>query len=548
MIVELLLLQLAGYVALLLWGTHLVRSGLERAYGRQLRNLLRAGLSNRWSAFAAGLGVTTILQSSTATALMSASFMAAGFIALTPALAVTLGANVGTTLIVQILTFDVSAVAPVLVLAGFACFKLGKRTRLRDSGRAVIGIGTILLALHLVVVTLEPVEKAALLRDLLAAASGAPFLCVAVAALMTWAAYSSVATVLLTMALAVQHTVPVETALALVLGANLGTVLPQYFAAGENVDAKRLALGNLIMRGSLCLAAAPFLPAIAHALHLLDIDPGRDVANFHTLFNLAVAILFIGLLDPLAALCTRAIARKPAAPDPARTIYLQRGAIDAPGVALADAARETLRIADLIGAMLSDFMTALKRDDRKLLSRISRADDTVDALYGSIKLYLAEMGRSDALDARAAERCADVLSFATNLEHAGDILEKSLREIAAKKIRRGLNFSDEGFAEIAAMHARLIEALKLATAVFVSGDLGAARALVVEKEHMRALERQASENHFRRLREGRRESIETSALHCDIARDLKRIAAHIAAIALPPLERSGALRQSRLIA
>ncbi len=546
MFVEFLLLQLAGYVALLLWGTHMVHSGIVRAYGRRLRSTLHAGLSNRWRAFAAGLGITAILQSSTATVLMSASFLAAGFIALTPALAVTLGANVGTTLIVQVLTFDVSAIAPILVLVGFVCFKVARRTRARDIGRAAMGVGLILLALHLVVATLEPVERATLLRDLFAAAAETPLICIGIAALLTWAAYSSVAIVLLTMALAVQHVVPPAAALALVLGANLGNVIPQYLAAVGNADARRLALGNLLMRGTVCLAIAPNLPAIADLLIRIESDPARQVADFHTFFNLAVAVVFIWLLDPLAKLCVRLIPNKPAPVDPKKPVYLDRSALNAPNLALADAARETLRLVDLVEEMLTDFIRALKRDDRKILAGISRADDKVDALFGSIKLYLAEMGRAGDLNDRDAARCADILNFATNLEHAGDILEKSLREIAAKKIRRGLSFSAEGFAEIADMHARLIAALKLATAVFVTGDAKAARDLILEKERMRALERAANENHFRRLREGRQDSIETSALHCDIARDLKRIAAHIAAIAQTPLERSGALLQSRL--
>lgn len=547
MSIEFILLQLAGYVALLLWGTHMVSSGIVRAYGSQLRGLLRNGLANRWRAFAAGLGITAILQSSTATAFMSASFLATGLIALEPALAVTLGANVGTTLIVQILAFDVSMVAPVIVLAGFACFKLAHRTRLRDLGRAGMGIGLILLALHLIVTTLEPVEQARTLRDLLAAAADAPMLSVTAAALLTWAAYSSVATVLLTMALAAQNVVPPACAMALVLGANLGNVIPQYLAAGTNDDARRLALGNLVMRGTVCLAALPFLPVLSAQFTSFEPDPARLVADFHTVFNAAVAAVFIGVLNPLAALCARAIASKPAAVEPGTPVYLDRNAIGVPNVALADATRETLRLVDLIDSMLADFLTALRDNDRKVLTRISRFDDTVDTLYRSIKLYLAEMARVDRLDAREAERCAEILAFATNLEHSGDILEKSLREIAAKKIRRGLSFSAEGFGEITDMHERLVAALRLSAAVFVSSDLNAARQLVKEKERMRHLERAATENHFRRLRDGRQDSVETSALHCDIARDLKRIAAHVAAIALVPLERNGKLLQSRLV-
>ncbi|HWB44851.1 MAG TPA: Na/Pi symporter, partial [Hyphomicrobiaceae bacterium] len=220
------LLHLAGYVALLLWGMHMVHTGIVRAYGGNLRQVLATALRSRWTALLAGTGITALLQSSTALALMSTSFIADGYIGLVPALAVTLGANVGTTLIVQLLTFDIFAIAPVFVLAGVIAFKQGSKTRTHDLGRVAIGVGLILLALHLIVVTIRPVEQAAALRELFGLLSHDPVVDIAIAALLTWAAYSSVAIVLLVMTLASEHIVSGPAALALVLGANLGNIIP----------------------------------------------------------------------------------------------------------------------------------------------------------------------------------------------------------------------------------------------------------------------------------------------------------------------------------
>jgi phosphate:Na+ symporter len=543
----LILLQIAGYVALLLWGLHMVHSGIVRAFGGNLRQMLAVGLETRWKAFVAGMGITALLQSSTATALMSTSFIAAGFMTLVPALAVTLGANVGTTLIVQVLTFNISAVAPVFVLGGLVAFNRGGRTRTRDLGRVAIGIGLILLALHLVVVTIEPVEKAAALRELFAMLSGDPVIDVAIAALLTWAAYSSVAVVVLVMTLAAQHIVPIAAALALVLGANLGNVIPQYLAAGTNAEARRLAVGNLIVRGAGCLAAIPLLPWLVQAAGLLEASPARQVANFHTLFNLALAVIFIGLLDPLARICTRFVPSQPAATDPGKPHYISAAALGTPGIALADAAREVLRMVDIVNAMLRMFLDALQNDDRKVLAKLAAMDDTLDRLHNAVKLHLTAISRDDGLTEADARRCSDILAFAINLEHAGDILDKSLREIAAKKIKQRLSFSPEGLGEIADMHGSLLADLQLATSVFMMGDMRAARSLLAEKDRMRDLEQAAMDNHLRRLREGRQQSIETSSLHIDIVRDLKRIAAHIASVAYPILEQSGALRRTRML-
>src|SRR5262245_14214425 len=304
MSVTFILLHLAGFVALLLWGMHMVHTGIVRAFGGNLRQLLASGLNNRFKAFLAGMGLTAVLQSSTTTALMATSFVAAGFITLIPALAVTLGANVGTTLIVQVLTFDVAALAPIFVLVGLIAFNRGGKTRTRDLGRVAIGIGLILLALHLIITTIEPVEKAQALRALFVLLASDPLIDVALAALLTWAAYSSVAVVLLVMTLAAQQIVAPAAALALVLGANIGNVIPQYLAAGTSAEARRLALGNLIVRGLGCLAAIPLLPWLTHVMASLEAAPARQVADFHSLFNLVLAAIFMPLLDPLAKLCT----------------------------------------------------------------------------------------------------------------------------------------------------------------------------------------------------------------------------------------------------
>jgi phosphate:Na+ symporter len=543
----LILLHLAGYVALLLWGMHMVHTGIVRAFGGQLRQALAIGLKSRWKAFLAGLGITAVLQSSTATALMSTSFIAGGFMTLVTALAVTLGANVGTTLIVQVLTFNVAAIAPVFVLAGVIAFNRGGKTRTRDLGRVSIGIGLILLALHLIIATIQPVEKAAALRALFAMLSGDPIIDIAIAAVLTWAAYSSVAVVLLIMTLAAQQIIPGEAALAFVLGANLGNVIPQYLAAGTNVAARQLALGNLIVRAAGCLVAIPLLPWLTGAMAALEASPARQVADFHTLFNLALAVVFIGLLDPLARLCTQLMPAAPSSNDPGRPQYIKPAAGGALSLALADAAREVLRMIDIVESMLRTFLEALQNDDRKLLAKLPPMDDALDRLHSAVKLHLTAISRREGLDSTDSKRCADILAFTINLEHIGDILDRSLRGMAAKKIKLGLSFSPEGLQEIADMHQHLLDNLHLATSVFMMGDLHAARTLLAEKDRMRDLEQAATANHLRRLREGLPQSIETSTLHLDIARDLKRIAAHIASVAYPILEQGGALRRSRLL-
>ena len=219
------LIDLAGSIALLLWGVHMVQSGIQRAFGPHLRRFLGRTLRDRLPAFLAGLGVTAVLQSSTATGLMVASFAAGGLVDLVPALAVMLGANVGTTLIVQLLSFDIGRVAPLFVLVGVVLFRRSFASRTRDLGRVAIGLGLMLFALQQLLALLTPYEDVPSLRLLMGAIATQPVIDVIIAAAMTWAAHSSVATVLLTMSLAAQGVVPPHAAFALVLGANLGSAL-----------------------------------------------------------------------------------------------------------------------------------------------------------------------------------------------------------------------------------------------------------------------------------------------------------------------------------
>jgi len=544
---SMILLDVMGGVALLLWGLHMVHSGIVRAFGSDLRRLLGTALGNRVSAFFAGVLVTAILQSSTATALMTTSFAASGLLALVPALALMLGANVGTTLIVQVLSFDVTWVAPILITIGVVAFKRGRETRTRDLGRVSIGLGLILLALHILLETLAPAESAPAVRSLLSALTGEPVLNVLLAAALTWLAHSSVATVLLVMSLSYAHFVTPVAALALVVGANLGSAINPLIegSRGGGRASQRLPLGNLINRLVGVALVLPFLHPIANLFARFDPDPARQVADFHTAFNVALALLFILPLDGLAWLLARFFPDEKKPVDPMAPRYLDETAIDTPAVALACAARETLHMGDIVETMLQQTITAMMNDDRKLVAEISRLDDAVDRLDEAIKLYVTKVTR-ESLDDQNGRRAMEIISFAINLEHIGDIIDKNLMELAAKKIKRKLQFSKEGAAELEAFHKRVVDNLKLAFSVFISGDMKMARRLLEEKAQLRDAELAAAENHLARLREGRPESIETSSLHLDVLRDLKRIHSHICSVAYPVLETTGELRPSRL--
>jgi phosphate:Na+ symporter len=539
---SIVLLDLMGGVALLLWGLHMVHSGILRAFGSDLRVLLARALKNRFAAFAAGIGLTALLQSSTATALITSSFTAEGLVSLVPALAIMLGANVGTTLIVQVLSFNIAAAAPILFIIGLVAFRGGARSRIKDIGRVCIGLGLMLLALHILLDTLAPAENAPGVRVFMNAITGDPVLCIVIGAVVTWAVHSSVATVLLIMSLAYAHFVTPYAALALVLGANLGSAINPVFegARRDNPASYRLPVGNLVNRVVGILLVAPLLRPITEALQAWQPDLAKATAEFHIAFNVATAVIFIGLLDPMAKMLKRLLPNRALEADPSRPRYLDESALETPSLALADAARETLRMGDLVEVMLRKVMAAIMTNDRALVDEVSRMDNTVDGLDEAIKLYLTKLTRGS-LDEREGHRAMEIISFAINLEHIGDIIDKNLSELATKKIKRRFQFSSEGAEELSAFHKRTMDSLRIAFGVFMSGDVGEARKLLAEKASLRNAELAATERHLDRLREGRPETIETTSLHLDVLRDLRRIHSHICSVAYPVLDAAGEL-------
>ena len=541
------LLKLAGSVALLLWGVHMVQSGVQRAFGAKLRGFLGRALSNRFRAFLAGIGVTAALQSRTATGLYGTGFAAGGLVDLVPALAVMLGANVGTTLIVQLLSFNVAEVAPALLLIGLLMFRRASAGP-RDFGRVLIGLGLMLMALHQFVDLLTRYEDVPSLRLLLGAISTQPVLDVVLAAGLTWAAHSSVAVVLVVMSFASKGTVPPDAALALVLGANLGTAINPVLegATGDDPAARRLPVGNLINRVIGVAVALTVLSPVGRLLVVIEPDNARAVADFHTAFNLAVAVIFLPLLKPYAAILRRVLPVRVNQADPGQPMYLDRAALETPVIALGGAAREALRLADVLEAMLAGLRDAFAKGDRRQISGTKRLDDVLDKLTTAIRTYITALD-PDALSEADHRRVREVLAFATNIEHAGDLVEKNLLGIATKKLKRGVNFSSEGQAEILAMTDRLLANLRIAASLFMSSDERAARLLASEKEIFRRLETEATDSHFERLRAGRIDTTETSTLHLDALRDLKNVNAHlVAAAAYPVLESKGGLLPSRL--
>lgn len=541
------LLNLLAGIALLVWGTYLVRSSVLRVYGAQLRRFLTQNANNRFVALACGLAVTGLLQSSTATALLTTSFTGSGFIATHSALAIMLGADVGTALAALFLSRDLSAVSSLLIFVGVIVFLSRQRTHAEHIGRAMIGLGLMMLALKLVVAATKPLTQNAGAQALFSSLSGDPLLDVVFAAVFAVVAYSSLAVVLLTSALVASQVIGLDSAFPLVLGANIGSgVLAVLMTMKAKPDVRRVPLGNLIFKLAGVALVLPFIKPLIEWISTHGVSLPLSVVLFHLSFNIALALVGIACVKLVAALTESLIpAQSNAIDNASQPKYLDQQTLSTPSLALANASREALRVGDYVNEMLAALGRLIKEQDRSAAEYIRQLDDTVDSLYKAIKLYLTQVSRSPMTEPES-RRWTDIISFTINLEQVGDIIEKCANDVVEKNLDRQRSFSPAGLSELMDLHDRLRTNLGLAMNVFLNNDVQDAQRLVAEKVKFRELEMQNYEKHLARLAEQTVQSLETSSLHLDLMRDLKRINSHFCSVAYPILESAGVLSESRL--
>ena len=530
------LLHLLSAVSLLVWGTHIVRTGIMRVFGANLRRVLSNSVEKKPLAFVAGIGVTALVQSSNATALLVTSFVSQGLVALSPALVIILGADVGTALMARVLTFDLSWLSPLLIFVGVSFFLSRKQTRAGQMGRVGIGLGLILLALELIVSAATPITQASGVKVLFSSLTGDVILDALTGAVFAIVSYSSLAAVLLTATLAATGVISLKVALCLVIGANLGSgLLAMINASKQNAAGRRVALGSVLFKLIGCVIVLPFIGPLSQQLARLGIPDEELVIYFHMFYNLIRCLAMVPLSGPMARVCELMIADVPEDDPRLRPRHLDVSALDTPALALANAARETLRMGDVVEHMLilnHEVMHGKLAQDRE----VRRLDDDVDVLYTAIKLYLAQIHKED-LGEDDSRRWAEIIEMAMNLEQAGDIIERMTADIAAKSHAARRAFSPEGLTELDSLHEKLVDNLRLSLSVFLSNDLTSARRLRRSKHRFRLLDRRYAHAHVDRLHQHNVQSIETSSLHLGLLGDMKRLNSLFCAVAYNVLDK-----------
>ncbi|MTI17956.1 Na/Pi cotransporter family protein [Rhodobacteraceae bacterium RKSG542] len=542
------LLYLSAGVVLLFWATRLIRTGVERALGTRFREWMMKASANRLSSFGTGLIISILLQSATGTAILARSFIARGVITTIGGLAIMLGADLGSTMVVQLLSLDMSWLLPLaLVVGGLLQERSSSRTN-KQIGRAVIGVGQMLIALKLIGTASASLSQNETFPAILNLVTGDPLIAILLAAALTWVVHSSVAVVLTIMTLATTGAISVESALLFVLGANIGSsFIPFVLTMNDGPEVRRVMTGNMLFR---CIGV--IIGAFALLTGLVDFntfgaDPARAVANFHSAFNFGVVVLGLPLAGLMIALCNRLLPERNAADEELptdRMSLLDRKLLDEPDLAFAAAIREMMHMSEKVEMMLRGVPMAFSTKKTKTVKDLMRLDDEVDDLHRSIKEYLADVN-ADRMNEDDYQKYAALMNYCVCLEQIGDVIQRNLLNQAKKRAGLRYEFSKDGWREIKQLHTIVLENLQVSIQVMITGDTALARALYNRKLKVRQLEKDSRDAHLRRLQKNLQSSRNTSSMHLETISDLKTINALLTSVAYPILEENGELSISR---
>lgn len=539
-------LNIAGAAALLIWSVRLVRTGVERAFSVQLRKWLRRSSSNRMLATSTGIFSAMLLQSSTAVAIMTSNFVAAGNISAVVGLAILLGADIGSALVVQVLLVRQGFLIPLLLLVGVGLFLRGEQRRVRQSGRILIGLALIFVSLDMIRAATTPLMGDPGTASVMAYLGSDMLTAFLIGAAFAWVVHSSVAAILLFVTLVAQGLMPQSAAVAMVLGANLGgAVIAYVLTLSAPIDARRMVLANLVLRGGAAALTMLVLTAFHIPLNWIGATDARQIINLHLVFNVGLTVLALPIIGPIIRLMATFVKAPNASINVGRISALDHATLSSPERALVCATREIIHIGETIEAMLRSIDALYQKWDDAAAKGIADSDQQVRKLHFELKLFLAKLAH-EGLDEDNSRKIMEISNIAVNLESAADIIARNMIDLTKQLDRDSVRFSTDGQQEISDFHDRVLANAQLALHVIMTHNPDEARELVAEKEEIRGLEQDLQRKHLTRLQDGLAESIATSNIHQETLRALKQINTAFSMVAHPILAESGELLESRL--
>jgi len=531
------IVNLCGGLAIFLLGLHFLKEAIQHFAGERLRLVIQKFTSNRLFGLFWGAMFTVVLQSSTAMTIMLVGLTQSGLISLVQAMPILLGADIGTTITVQLISFRLDRFALLLVAIGFGLFFFGKRYRNKFAGQFILGFGLIFYGIRVLIISSEPLNNSQLFALILRYFGENQIVCLLFSTVITALIHSSAATLGIVISLAISGNMTLEVAIPFIYGANIGTCFTALLAGiGSNADGKRTATAHIMFKVIGVLIFYPFSIYFAELVRMTDTSVARQIANAHTIFNISMALALLPFSRLSAAFLKRFFVASESESEEFKPKYLDRSALSTPALALGYASRELMRMCSIVESMLRDTVKVFIEHDMDLLEDIQRRDNKVDILEREIKLYVVNIDRSFFTKEQTKQEF-DIISFASDLENVGDLINRTILEMARKMIKMGYRFSDEGVKEITEFHKDVMEGFRLAITAFDTDSEELARQAIRYKEKLVEKEREFKEAHIQRLHLGLKESINTSSIHLELLSHLRRANSITTRIAYAIIER-----------
>ncbi len=530
-------LLLLGGLAFFFFGLNSAKHGLKMTAGDRLRVIMGKVTNNRVMAILLGAFMTITLQSSSATTVILVSFAETQLITLFQAIGLILGADIGTTFVVILLSFKkITEYSLLIVALGVLMQMISSKKKILYTSYIVLGFGLIFYGMHMMSEAAYPLRDNPAARDIFAFLASHPGWNLLFATIFTALIQTSAATIAMAIALSFAGVLSFEAAIPIVLGANVGTCITAGLACvNSGTEGKRVALAHVFIKILAVAIVFPFIGAYADLInqltvHISEVLPeistsvSGKIAMTHLIFNLLLAVTFAPFITPIASVIKKILPLHKSAEEEFRPLYLDKAALETPTLAFAQAKREILRTAnlagDLLAAALNMFQRNINIDEES--ERIGSLDDKIDILEKAIRFYFARISQKS-LTEEQADAEIGLLTIAGDLEDIGDIISKEMLPMAEKKSKKMRIFSEEGWNELAHFHKLVTENHNLMISMLAQPHEDIALKVKRHEEYMTTVEQELRQSHLNRLHEGRYETFETSSIHLDILANLRLI-------------------------
>lgn len=550
MTLPLFFIQLAGATFLLLYAVRMVRTGVERVSGPSLRRILVGKNRGRLTSALSGVGIAILLQSATATAILTVGFVSSQLIPFAGGLAIILGADLGSALVVQILTFDLDWLIPLFLTLGGWMYLAFEGDHRAYYGRICLGIAFILLSLGMISQASAPISGSTLVPVVAGFLQTEIVTAFVLGVIFAFAMHSSVAAILLCVALAIEQVISINVGVAIVLGANLGgALLPIWLTRNVKRHERRVVFANFSIRGLGAVLGLASLMLFPQIVENRTLQPGQMLVAAHLVFNGAVLVLGLCVLGMAEKLTMKLLTEAPA-PDNGEALLL-RTALDAavigtPSLALASITREVLRMGGMVQSMVTPVLDEFSTEIATQESNIEALEVEVNKAFDDIRRYTANLSQME-LTKKEAKQARELADYSINLEAAGDRVVKTLLPLATEKLTKRLQFSERGWSELTKLHSKVEANIQLALNVLISEDIDSARVLIEEKNNLSRVIRTSRKRHLKRLSAGEEMSFDTSDIHLETLNALKDINSLFASVAYPILYRSNEMLETKLV-